>query len=625
MKKHLIILIFILPAIVIFSVVAYHYNFIQDDAYISYRYVANFLKGDGLVYNIGERVEGITNFGWTVYLVLWGAIGADYIFISRLTGFIFGTGIIVLSFFLGSWFFSGRNKWYAFLPAYLLGINLSLAYWSPAGLETAAFAFLFLWSIYLYLRQNRLLILSLVLGVFIRPEGALTAGLLLIVEAVLERRFPRFTFGCTLAALAMSLPMVIFKLFYYGSILPNSFYAKTGFDWQQLISGLEYAGRFLQHYPFYALGLLIPLIFIKKMSQDIRAIWLVTVLYILYVVLVGGDVLKVHRFFIPLLGLLAVLSVYSVAWVLRKIPFKTQYLLGGAITLVFMLLSCQLPRAFIKLYHEKEMGLTGSMAHLARSIKKSDDRDFSVALSTIGIFGYELVGHRIIDMVGLTDSVIAKHPQKPFEGLETTWKERKYNAEYVLKQRPEYIVFSTGTKPSAPAERALLLYRPFIDAYRITGWLYQPAPSIPVVVTSAAYKKVHAMTGEIIPTLSVEYVQTYKQGLDFYAAGDCPKTIEYLSRTQELAPDVFNPNLMYHIAFCYSKMNKKEQCLRLLNYILEQDSLVYLAHKDLYLYEKVYGDTLKAAVHRDWLMKLVPWSVPSFDAFVKMQMEQNRK
>ena len=36
-------------------------NFIQDDAYISYRYVANYLNGDGLVYNIGERVEGCTD------------------------------------------------------------------------------------------------------------------------------------------------------------------------------------------------------------------------------------------------------------------------------------------------------------------------------------------------------------------------------------------------------------------------------------------------------------------------------------------------------------------------------------------------------------------------------------
>jgi len=35
-----------------------------DDAYISFRYVRNFVEGRGLVFNPGERVEGYTNFLW---------------------------------------------------------------------------------------------------------------------------------------------------------------------------------------------------------------------------------------------------------------------------------------------------------------------------------------------------------------------------------------------------------------------------------------------------------------------------------------------------------------------------------------------------------------------------------
>jgi hypothetical protein len=37
---------------------------IADDAYISFRYLDHFLAGDGLVWNVGERVEGYTNFLW---------------------------------------------------------------------------------------------------------------------------------------------------------------------------------------------------------------------------------------------------------------------------------------------------------------------------------------------------------------------------------------------------------------------------------------------------------------------------------------------------------------------------------------------------------------------------------
>src|SRR5262245_58345840 len=44
-----------------------------DDAYISFRYAANLNDGLGLVYNAGERVEGYSNFLWT----LWCAVGLE--------------------------------------------------------------------------------------------------------------------------------------------------------------------------------------------------------------------------------------------------------------------------------------------------------------------------------------------------------------------------------------------------------------------------------------------------------------------------------------------------------------------------------------------------------------------
>jgi len=57
-------------------------------------------------------------------------------------------------------------------------------------------------------------------------------------------------------------------------------------------------------------------------------------------------------------------------------------------------------------------------------------------------------------MLGLTDSTIAHHPEY-LQGIQSGWKERKYNTSYVLSRKPEWIFFSTGVKPSAFAERAL--------------------------------------------------------------------------------------------------------------------------------------------------------------------------
>src|SRR5206468_5817414 len=58
----------------------------QDDAFISYRYARNLAEGNGLVYNSGERVEGYTNFLWTVLLAALTAAGADPVRIAPVLG-----------------------------------------------------------------------------------------------------------------------------------------------------------------------------------------------------------------------------------------------------------------------------------------------------------------------------------------------------------------------------------------------------------------------------------------------------------------------------------------------------------------------------------------------------------
>jgi hypothetical protein len=44
------------------------FDFVSDDAYISFRYARNLAEHGQLVFNLGERVEGYTNFLWTVLL-----------------------------------------------------------------------------------------------------------------------------------------------------------------------------------------------------------------------------------------------------------------------------------------------------------------------------------------------------------------------------------------------------------------------------------------------------------------------------------------------------------------------------------------------------------------------------
>jgi len=603
----------LLPALLIFGWLTRRLWFIQDDAYISYRYVANLLDGHGLVFNIGERIEGFTNFGWVIYLALTGVFKLDFILVSRLTGLVFGAGLIILTYVLARRLFSGEDRWLALLPAYLVAANPALAYWSPAGLETACFAFTALAALFCYLGRSRWLVLWLVIVSLVRPEGALVAGILILIEAMVERRRPLFTGRAVFMAFLLLLPYALFKQFYYGSIFPNPFFAKTGAHLDYLTAGLEYAGKFFADCGFYGLGLVVPLVFRGRLGRPLRAVWLFVVFYTVYIIVVGGDVLKVYRFFVPLLGAFGILTALSLKLtagsLARRIRYPVYVLVGAAL----LVLTVQLPWGHVDTYNRTEKLFTQKMQFLGREMRAADSSDFSVAVATIGIFGYELLGHDIIDLIGLTDSTIARHSEPPIEGMTTTWKERKHNTKYLLTRAPDYIVFSTGIKPSAPAERALLLFPEFLNAYRTVGWYYQPDPEASGTIVSA-FKKVRPVTGSLIPTYPVEYVQEYKEGLDAYVAGDHRKAIEHYAKALKASPTPYNPYVIYQKAFSHILADDQEPAFNLLNMVLAQDSMVFEAHKDLYFFTAVAGDTARANVHARWLQKLVPWYWPKIQS-----------
>ena len=110
-----------------------------------------------------------------------------------------------------------------------------------------------------------------------------------------------------------------------------------------------------------------------------------------------------------------------------------------------------------------EIGLVDGMKFQTNIIRQARGGNYTIAMSTIGAFGY-YSDARVIDLIGLTDRTIAKNPL-PVDGIESTWKERNYNIPYLMKRNPDLILFSTGLKPSAPAEKALFLSSRFRKGY----------------------------------------------------------------------------------------------------------------------------------------------------------------
>ncbi len=621
MKPRLTGLLLVLPAVALFIWIAVSLDFTQDDAYISYRYVQNYLNGHGLVYNIGERIEGFTNFGWVVYLLMWGSWGLKFVLVSKITGYVLGALIVIVSYLIAKEVLGEKGKWYALLVAYLVGINQSVAYWSPAGLETAAFSVSVGLVILWWIRRSWLLIFGMVLAVWLRPEGAVVCGVLLIAEGIVERRLPRFSLYATMAALVLSLPMVGFKLGYYHGILPNPFYAKTSFHVDQLANGWEYTWQFLQHYGFYGVGLVVGgiLLYMKRLSLSQQKVWWLVVGYMVYITLIGGDVLKVHRFYVPMVGVSALLLVQSVWALVEKLTVKTRQMVLFLIAIITLWMTWTLPREVVMSYNGSEKGLVYNLGFQARAIRAADGTDFTAASTTIGAFGYELLGHRVIDMLGLTDSTIARHPERPIAGLQSTWKEQHHNSAYLLSQAPDYIVFSTGIKPSAPAEKALFLYRQFVESYQPLTW-YTPDPNGNLTSqVNNAFKKMHPLTGDIVVRYPFAYVDQMIQGISAIGTDEAEnqEAIKHFDQAIRLFPDTPFAHLLVPKAFSLMQLGRYAEAGALLSEVLSRDSLVPSAYQGMFMIDYTTRNQSGVDFHRRWLQRLEPWFVEPNERLVR--------
>ena len=126
---------------VCFSVLAYIY-FPEsiDDAYITLRYARNLFEGHGLVFNVGERVEGFSNFTWLSLLAAVGWSGLSMPMAMKILSFVSGLVTLFLTARLGQRFFGQGMA--GVLPALLLASSSFFALWSVDGLETVFYTML---------------------------------------------------------------------------------------------------------------------------------------------------------------------------------------------------------------------------------------------------------------------------------------------------------------------------------------------------------------------------------------------------------------------------------------------------------------------------------------------------
>ena len=228
--------------------------FLCDDAYIYFRYVANAREGLGLVWNAPPflPVEGYTGFLWALLLwAAWSWFGVEPPDSANLISIACGLAQLALvAAVLLRW--RGRDGRGLSGGVVLLGVlvvagNRTFLQWFTSGLETALFNLAFLaWVLLGFRTRSRRTPGWLLAWTAVATVAALTRpdGMLLVAASVAAgiwaRPGRRWWIG--LAPALAVVAHALWRRWFYGEWLPNTYYAKVVSAWPE--AGMRYAAGF---------------------------------------------------------------------------------------------------------------------------------------------------------------------------------------------------------------------------------------------------------------------------------------------------------------------------------------------------------------------------------------------
>jgi arabinofuranosyltransferase len=451
-------------------------DYSADDGFISFRYADHLARGQGLVYNIGERVEGYTNFLWVALLAAarFAMPAVDLPQAARVAGTAATLLIIVLTFRCAQTVARGSAA--ALLAAAFLAAHSSLAAWSAGGLETSLFTLLVFAgaSSYLsYRRTGRHLAVSaslFALAAMTRPDGviffAATLFALLVSGYRRDGRRPAVRFAAVF--LAIFVPYFIGRSLYFGDLFPNTAYAKVALGFTQLSRGARYVWNYVVEYG--VLAWILPVLLYLWRSRE-EWLWYfagLIAVYLAYIVYVGGDGLAFHRFIAHIAPF-----IYTIA-AAALVDFHRRYIatrapawihtsvagLGVAVVLALTARTTMVPifaPERVRWFEaQSQLSFPGNgqdhsyvwfdnyfvdrLAAASRYLQQHAPPGSLVAATPAGAIAYYM-DHPVIDMLGLTDKHIARAQGVYQEGwVGGRAGHEKGDGAYVLSRAPDYIL-----------------------------------------------------------------------------------------------------------------------------------------------------------------------------------------
>lgn len=449
-------------------------DFVSDDAFIAFRYARNLVRGDGLVWNPGERVEGYSDFLWVILLAALHELGADLLVAGRMQSLASGVATVVLTALLARRVLPGEPQ-LALAAAALVALNPCVAAWGAAGLETplaSALALAMVLPLVASTPTRRSFLVASGFGLALaatRPEGVALFAAVALAAALapardLRERVTRLAPGLGLFALGAA-AYVAWRWSYFGDLLPNTYYAKSGFGASRATLGLHYLAAFCASPYVWATAPFALLGAVELWRRREPAPLALFACALAVVVALGGDGLPMYRFLVPVIPLAAVLAAVGAASAASRLPrAELREALSIAALAPALVLSFTPARDlyYDAMVAQRDFELPRWRA-AGEALARVLPREALVAAVPIGALGY-YSDVRVLDMVGLTDRAIAHAPVETGAG----WAgHEKHDGRYVLARRPDAILLGNifvVKAPNVALEQFPTFTNPFIAA-----------------------------------------------------------------------------------------------------------------------------------------------------------------
>jgi arabinofuranosyltransferase len=442
---------------------------ISDDAYISYRVIDNARHGFGLRWNISERVQVYTHPLWLLFQYITSLFTSSIPVASLISSIT----LTFSSLLIGIAYIAKRYS-NAIILLILAATSQAFIDYATSGLENALGYMLIASFFALYLQSRtprRVFILSVLASLIFLVRYDLVLIVIPSLALILIEQRKLKTFYLLLLGTIPAIAWEIFSIIYYGFLLPNTAYAKLNVNIPKnefIGQGIRYIQERIVHDPVTVICIVTAIcICFSKPLRHLRSISIGLIMYILYIIYIGGDFMAGRFLSIPFFLSILVISQFQkkalpVAIIIISIPFA---LLSQTSDLIHR--DMKVPIFFNGIANEK--AVYQPWTGLFKDAEQHDWAKAGLALrgqhvvtvrDNVGLFGY-YAGPTvdIIDSMALADPLLARTTQLNLEQNEYT-KYTWWRIGHFQRIVPEgYQNIKAGTSDTMPSKTLTKYYK----------------------------------------------------------------------------------------------------------------------------------------------------------------------